>query len=254
MKLNKATRQGRILAELTEGPSLRVAELAALLAVSTETIRRDLDELTAQGHLNRTYGGAVRPLSSEPNVTERHNLFVPERERIARAASRLIKPGQVLMIGSGSTTVHTARRIAADHRDLTIFTHSFGVATVLAHNPTLNILMAPGTYVASEGATVGVHALSFFSGFSADWAILGASGLTPEGASDALIEAAAIYTAMIGRAAKTMVVADHSKFQRTFPARFGTWKDVGHLVTDVAPEGTLAVGLSRGGTEVVLAG
>ena len=44
---------------------------------------RDLDELTTQGLLNRTYGGAVRPLSSEPSVTERHRLFVEERQRIA---------------------------------------------------------------------------------------------------------------------------------------------------------------------------
>ncbi|MBC8130065.1 MAG: DeoR/GlpR transcriptional regulator [Rhizobiaceae bacterium] len=253
MRLNKGARQSRILDELAEGPSLRVAELAALLSVSTETIRRDLDELTALGRLNRTYGGAVRPLGSEPNVTERHHLFVPERERIARAASRLVKSGQVLMIGSGSTTVHTARRIAADHRDLIVFTHSFGVATVMAGNPTIRIQMAPGTYVGSEGATVGVHTRSFLDGFSADLAFLGASGLTTEGANDALIEAAAIYCAMIARSAATVVVADHSKFERTFPARFGTWHDIKHLVTDRPVSGALHAAIHRAGTEILIA-
>lgn len=253
MRLKKSARQSRILAELEEGPSLRVADLAALLSVSTETIRRDLDELTAIGRLSRTYGGAVRRLSSEPNVTERHHLFVPERERIARAASRLVKSGQVLMIGSGATTVHTARRIAADHRDLVVFTHSFGVATVMAGNPTITIQMAPGTYLGAEGATVGVHTQSFLADFSADVAILGASGLTTEGANDALIEAAAIYAAMIARAAATIVVADHSKFERIFPARFGAWKDIGHLVTDRPADGTLKAALLRAGTEVVVA-
>lgn len=60
--------------------------LARRLDVSTETIRRDLDELTEQGVLNRTYGGAVRSLSTEPSITERHTLFVAERERIAKAS------------------------------------------------------------------------------------------------------------------------------------------------------------------------
>ena len=91
MKKPKSVRQERILNELNQSPSLRVAELARRLAVSTETIRRDLDELTGQGLLNRTYGGAVRSLSTEPSVTERHTLFVSERERIARTAVPLLK-------------------------------------------------------------------------------------------------------------------------------------------------------------------
>jgi DeoR/GlpR family transcriptional regulator of sugar metabolism len=61
MRRPKATRQSQILQELERAPSLRVAELARRLDVSTETIRRDLDEMTARGELNRTYGGATRP-------------------------------------------------------------------------------------------------------------------------------------------------------------------------------------------------
>ena len=59
MKRAKSSRQSQILAELDSSPSLRVAELARRLDVSTETIRRDLDELTDQGLLNRTYGGGM---------------------------------------------------------------------------------------------------------------------------------------------------------------------------------------------------
>jgi len=106
----KSDRQARILAELNRAPSLRVADLAEHFEVSTETIRRDLDELTEQGLLNRTYGGAVRPLSSEPSLSERHSYFIAERERIACAAVHLIKTGRVFIMGSGATTVHVARR------------------------------------------------------------------------------------------------------------------------------------------------
>ncbi|MEO1471819.1 MAG: DeoR family transcriptional regulator, partial [Pseudomonadota bacterium] len=58
MSRNKTARQRRILVELEGRPSLRVVELAERLAVSAETIRRDLDDLTGQGLLERTYGGA----------------------------------------------------------------------------------------------------------------------------------------------------------------------------------------------------
>ncbi|GLK66946.1 DeoR/GlpR family DNA-binding transcription regulator [Hansschlegelia plantiphila] len=245
MKLTKSSRHSQILTQITQTPSLRVAELAARMGVSTETIRRDLDELTGQGLVNRTYGGAVRTPSTEPSVGERHALFVAERERIARAASALIRPGSLLMMGAGATTTHVARRIGVEHKGLTVITHSFGVATVLALNPTITVLMAPGAYLPSEGATVGAHTTRFLNQFSADLAILGASGLTEEGATDALVEPAAVYGVIASRAAATMVVADQSKFDRVFAARYASWREIGVLVTDAAPTGGLAEALGR---------
>jgi DeoR/GlpR family transcriptional regulator of sugar metabolism len=247
LKQPKQSRQSQILAELNRSPSLRIADLAARLDVSTETIRRDLDELTEQGLLNRTYGGAVRPLSTEPSITERHHLLVAERERIGRAALPIIKDGRILMIGSGSTTTHVARRIAVEMRNITVITHSFGVATVLAMNPTIKVLMLPGEYHATEGANVGVHAVSFLAGFHADFAILGASGLTADGPNEALIECGAVYSAMTMRAAQTLVVADHSKFDRIFPSRYAGWQQVHHLVTDETPSEALRKGLDGNG-------
>ncbi|MFW8363109.1 DeoR family transcriptional regulator, partial [Klebsiella pneumoniae] len=83
MSKRKEDRQQQILRELAETPTLRIGDMARTHGVSTETIRRDLDELTRRGVLNRTYGGAVRAMNSEPTVTERHQLFTEERERIA---------------------------------------------------------------------------------------------------------------------------------------------------------------------------
>lgn len=235
----KSDRQARILAELNRAPSLRVADLAEHLEVSTETIRRDLDELTEQGLLNRTYGGAVRPLSSEPSLSERHSYFIAERERIACAAVQLIKTGRVFIMGSGATTVHVARRMSAELTNITVITHSLGAATVVSVNPTIKVIMLPGDYHASEGATVGAQTVSFLNNFYADFTILGASGLTIEGPTDALIDCGTVYGAMSNRAAKTLVVADHSKFDRIFPSRYVAWRDVDHLVTDAEPEGSL---------------
>ncbi len=239
MSKAKTARQAKILAELNNAPSLRIVDLAKLHDVSTETIRRDLDELTQGGHLNRTYGGAVRAVASEPNVTERHRLYVAERERIARATVKLIEGARILMIGSGSTTVHVARRIATEMKDITVLTHSFGVATVLSINPTIRVIVMPGDYHATEGAMMGAQTITFLNHFSADYAVLGASGLSEDGPSDALIDCSAVYSAMMQRVAKTVVVADHSKFNGVFAARYASWQQIDHLVTDQAPTGKL---------------
>jgi len=245
MSRAKTARQAKIMAELNNAPSLRIVDLARLHNVSTETIRRDLDELTQGGHLNRTYGGAVRAIATEPSLTERHRLYINERERIARATVQLIEDAQILMLGSGSTTVHVARRIATEMKDITVLTHSFGVATVLSINPTIRVIVLPGEYHATEGAMVGAHTIAFLNGFSADYAILGASGLSDDGASDALIDCSAVYSTMMQRSSKTLIVADHSKFNSTFPGRYASWHQVDCLITDQQPTGKLLQRLNQ---------
>lgn len=241
----KSIRQTRILAELGNTPSLRIADLALKLEVSTETIRRDLDAMTRLGLLNRTYGGAIRPSNSEPPVHERDALFVAERERIADAVLPLVHSAKVVIISSGSTAVHVARRLATQMKDLTVIAHSFGVAKVFASNPMIKVLMLPGEYNADEDSMVGAHTVAFLNNFYADFAILGASGMAGDGPSDALLETGAVLTAMVARAAKTLVVADHSKFSLLFPARYASWRQVSDLVTDRRPEGVLLDTLSQ---------
>jgi DNA-binding IclR family transcriptional regulator len=62
-RLRRDDRFERIMAVLRVGSSLRVADLAARFGVSTETVRRDLDELSRQGLVDRTFGGAAPAIS-----------------------------------------------------------------------------------------------------------------------------------------------------------------------------------------------
>ncbi|MEM6356909.1 MAG: DeoR/GlpR family DNA-binding transcription regulator [Pseudomonadota bacterium] len=252
MSRNKDARQQKILRELELRPSLRVSELAERLLVSAETIRRDLDELTDDGLIDRTYGGAVRRLAAEPAVGERHRLLVPEREAIARVACAQLAGARFAMLGSGATTVHVARRIAVEMRELTVITHSFGVATVLSLNPTIQVIMTPGRYHAGEGALHGAETLNFLDGLRADWAVLGASGLNEQGPSDALLDAGTVYAAMLRRSTRGMIVADASKFDRMFPSAWAGWDAVEMLVTDAEPRGRLATAITDAGVTVLL--
>lgn len=249
----KSLRQRNILAEIGKNPALRVTELAKKLDVSAETIRRDLDEMTEQGLVSRVYGGAVRVGAAEPSLNERHTLLVPEREAIARAAVERLGASSRLLIGCGATTVHVARRIAVARAEATVLTNAFGVATVLALNPRIAVLMVPGYYHAGEGAMIGAPAANFLARHRADWAILGASGLSSEGPSDALDGPAAVFEAMAHRADRTMIVADSSKFDSRFAARWAAWSEIDVLVSERAPQGGLAAALAQNGVDVIVA-
>jgi DeoR/GlpR family transcriptional regulator of sugar metabolism len=63
---------------------------------------------------------------------ERQSLMVAEREAIAAAAVKLVVPNDILMIGGGATTLHFARRLAAERNHLTVITHAFSIAMALA--------------------------------------------------------------------------------------------------------------------------
>ena len=253
MKLTKSDRQARIVIELRSAPTLRVNELAALLDVSTETVRRDLTELDDRGLINRTYGGAMRPMSFEPALAEREKLMVAERERIAAAAVKLVEPNDILMIGGGAPTTIFARRLAAERDHLTVITHAFSIAVALASNPFHKVLMLPGQYDSREGLIHGPDTIEALQRYRASKAFLGASGLTVEGPSDAGVGPGLIYGAMMKRSTETVVLADHTKFGRPSLSVYGPWSSQLLLVSDQEPDGDLRNAITRAGARSLLA-
>ena len=247
----KAERQERIVAELRAAPAMRVGELARRLQVSRETVRRDLAELDGKGLISRTYGGAVSPVTYEPALAERQTLMVAERERIAGQAVTFVARNDILMIGGGATTLQFARRLAAQTLPLTVITHAFSIAMTLAANPLLKVLVLPGLYDAREGLIHGADTIDALNRFRANRAFLGASGLTEEGPNDAAIAPAAVFGAMMRRAAQTFVLADRSKFERPSLMVYGPWSVMTTLITDAPPRGALAAALERAGARVV---
>ena len=78
-------RHQRILALLEETDIVKVSELIHQLQASESTIRRDLQELEAQGVLVRIHGGAkkIQHLGFEPNMKEKTQKFQVENQKIA---------------------------------------------------------------------------------------------------------------------------------------------------------------------------
>jgi DeoR/GlpR family transcriptional regulator of sugar metabolism len=254
-KLKKAERQARILGELRASPAIRISALAGELGVSTETVRRDLDELNRQGMLSRTYGGAAaRPLGAEPTLSERYKEHVEERERVGALAARFVKPGQVLMIDAGSTTMHFARRLSAELADLTVITNSCGVAAVLAANPTIRVVLCPGRYDPREGSVFGSDSESFLQRFNANLAVISCSGLTPSGPNDVGPDAAAIKRAMLSRAESNILMLDHWKFDELALENVCRLDAIGMIVADRAPTGDLSHAIRKAGVKVEIAG
>lgn len=250
----KQDRQEAILAELRASPAIRISELAERFGVSTETIRRDLDEMGGQGLLSRTYGGAAGPpLTFEPSLDDRYRMMIDQRSRIAKSAGRLIQNGDNLMIDSGATTIYVARRLAAEFRDLTVVTTSFGVASSLVVNPTIRVIVCPGEFDSRDGGVTGPDTLDYLRRFNPARAIIGASRLDANGPSDVNSTAVWIKRVMIEQAKEVILVADQSKFDQAAFEHVCPLDSLDYLVTDGAPRPGLSDALAKAGVSVRIA-
>ena len=250
-RLTKDERHQKILAELSADSARRLTDLAQDLGVSRETIRRDLDELGSNGIISRTYGGAiVRPRGFESNLEARDATFVDERKAIAKAASGLIKPSEVLMLSTGSTTLYLARQLASERRPLTVITNGLDAAIILAVNPNIRVIVAPGDYDCREARMWGAETTDFLRKFQSDTAVIGASGLFTGGACEADSPTAWVDRVMLERARRRIVLMIHTKFDQPKLELICPLETIDVLISDRAPEGELLEAIQSAGIEL----
>lgn len=250
----KDQRHQRILAALATDPTVRISALAAEFGVSGETVRRDIEELSRRGEVRRTYGGAsITHAGVQPELSSRERMAVAERARIGAAAAAMVEPGEVLMVDAGSTTAHFARALAARAIPVTVLTNSHAVAAELGGRPGVRVVACPGDFDAAERAAYGAETDAFLRRFNADTAVIGATGLSLEGPTDAESRASWVKRAMIDRATRRVLLADSGKFGRTSIERICGWDGLTDLVTDAAPPADLDAALRRAGVRLAVA-
>ena len=100
-------RHRKILEIAKRDGAVRTQPLAALLDVTEETVRRDLDSLSRQGLLHRTHGGAteVSMVIRELSRSEREAKQEKEKEVIAKLAVRHIGENETLLLDASSTAL-----------------------------------------------------------------------------------------------------------------------------------------------------
>ncbi len=119
----RSRRQHEIITRLRSGRTLSVTALANDLAVSDETVRRELRTLEDQGVIIREHGGArmMTPVHEGP-LHQRMEENADAKLRIARAAAERVDDGAIVFIDSGTTSCFIARQLV-DRRALTVITN-----------------------------------------------------------------------------------------------------------------------------------
>lgn len=213
-----------------------VADLAQRLDVSEVTIRKDLVLMEGQGLLLRTYGGAILAEDSPAVIgfTEKSRQALHEKEQIARKAFELVRPGQSILLDSGTTCLALAHLLRG--MDVQVITNSLSAARALAAGgDDSSLVILGGSYRPVTGAIIGDSAVQQVRQYNIDVAFLGTSGATPEGGFSCqnMLEAQ-IKRAMWRQAARRVILMDSSKFGTNRFAAFAGYDDVHTVITDTA--------------------
>ncbi|MFE2407071.1 DeoR/GlpR family DNA-binding transcription regulator [Kitasatospora sp. NPDC059408] len=207
-----AERRQLIMEMVRANGAVSLRELARVVQTSEVTVRRDVRALEADGHLDRRHGGAVLPggFSREPGYPQKTLLSPVEKSAIADLAATLVKDGDTIMVGAGTTTQELARRLARVP-GLTVVTNSLLVAQALVHANRVEVVMTGGTLCGGT-TLVGNDAEQVLHEMRATKAFLSGGGLTAErGLSTANMLCASVDRAMVESATEVIVLADHTK-------------------------------------------
>jgi len=257
-ELSAAERRSLIAQMVLEKGKVHVASLVEQFRVTETSIRRDLTLLEASHRLKRIHGGAIPiPGSSRTDsFAEKKELHIKAKERIGRVAAEMIKPKDILLLDSGTTTLQVIRHIPTALRSsnmVTLVTNSQPIAQEVLTWPSPNLIILGGLYLADYQATVGPQTLAQLQELTADKVFLGMDGLTlGSGVTTANILMAEVDKMMVEHSRQVILVTDSSKIGRVGFVPVKPINAFHTLITDTnAPPDTIQ-GIREMGVEVIL--
>jgi DeoR/GlpR family transcriptional regulator of sugar metabolism len=235
-----AERKEHLLGLLASEGKVVAKEAASLLAVSEDTIRRDLRELAAAGLCRRVYGGALPVPAAQADYPARASLNPDGKARVADAAARLVQAGMTVVLDGGTTALQVARALPADLA-ATIVTHSPTVAVELLEKPSVEIVLIGGRIFRHSIVASGAATVEAAMRVNADLFLLGVTGVSPEfGLTTGDSDEAVVKRTFAERSAETYVLASSEKIGAASPFLVLPLDAVTGVVTDAADGPVLA--------------
>lgn len=188
-----------------------------------------------------------------PQATDRRRVHRAAKQAIARAALALVARDHTLLVDNGSTAEAFALALEGAEAK-TILTNGLQVARNALLGGQHRVMLTGGEISPQTGSLSGRMVENSLRDMHFDTFIMGADSIhLPHGISTYSEAEARITSAMLQRAARVIVLADHSKFRRPGLHRICGVQQMHSLVTDRPLPGEIHTQLSEMGVEVIVA-
>ncbi len=253
--ISNVERQKILLDLIEQNRRMSVTQISEALSISEATVRRDLKMLAREGKIQRVRGGAIKTEKSLPElpILQRENDQAEEKDQIGRMAAELVKSGETVFLGSGTTVLATARYLR-NRQNLTVITNSFPIISQFIGCEGINLILLGGMFRESELSFIGHITEMALSEVCADKVILGARALSlKHGLTSDYLPETLTDRAIIRLSSQLILVADHTKFGSVSTAFLAPIEDIDVIVTDRKTDPEFLRTLRKSGIEIIIA-
>lgn len=225
-------RRDRLLELVRQRRFASLPELVDELRVSESTIRRDLEQLEAQGSTKRIHGGVLYAGTSPklPHFDQQQPGQWENKRAIAQRAVELIDDGDTILLDGGSTTYEVARLLVG--RPLHVVTTSLPVANLFAADPKNDLVLIGGNICPRSGVAQGPLADRMIAQLRVRKTMFSVAAICDEGFFNNNLLLVETERAMMKAADEVIVVADSTKFGHQSLTHLCKLGDVQYLVVD----------------------
>ncbi|WP_295122549.1 DeoR/GlpR family DNA-binding transcription regulator [uncultured Chitinophaga sp.] len=231
----KKERQSFILHQVNLHNKVLSVDLSQQMAVSEDTIRRDLNEMAKQGKLIKAHGGALSK-SFHLSIASDHVYALNSKKRIATKACRLIKDGMFVLTSGGTTIIELAKSLPPE-LTATFITVSLPAAYEYIHHPNIEVIFIGDKISKNSQISIGGSVVSRIKGIRADLCFLGTNAIDiKNGITDNDWEVVEVKKAMIESSDRIASLSITEKLNTAQRIKVCDLNCIHTLVTELDPE------------------
>jgi DeoR/GlpR family transcriptional regulator of sugar metabolism len=237
-------RRQAMTALLRDRAYLPVTELCRRFKISEATARRDLEALSRQKSIVRTFGGAMADYDRRfAPFADRLKLAAGAKARIAARAVQLVEPDMTVFLDAGTTLFTVADALRKRDINVHVVTNNLAVAEKLAHADGIDVDLLGGRLLPNQSVLLGDHACKAAGLYKFDLAILGAEAFDVAGVWNSAANVVELQRAVVDRSNRHALCMDKRKLGATAPALLAKWADIDQIVTELPYTDARAAGV-----------
>jgi DeoR family fructose operon transcriptional repressor len=232
--LRAEERRAALLATLAGSGAVQLEEAAAALGVSSMTVRRDLEDLEADGLLRRVRGGAVAIAEPRP-FGERRAVRAQAKRVIARKAADLVPASGAIALDA-SSTVGVIGATLGVRSGLTVVTNSHDTFLSLRGDAGVTPVLVGGEAEPATNSFVGPLALRAASSMLYLRFFTSASAVdAAHGSSEVSLLESQVKHSFAQAARSTVLCVDSTKLGGQSVALGFAFEDIDVMITELDP-------------------
>ena len=236
----KDDRHKYILHEVQLHNRVLLSDMSDSLAVSKDTVRRDIQELHDLNKLKKVHGGAISIGYNSIRNQISGTVYAADRKtKIINKALNLIEPDSVNLISGGTTNLELIRNFPPDLR-ATFFTPSLSAAIELSVYPELEVIIIGGQLSNQSQVTIGGSALNVLADIKVDFCFMGTGWLDPiNGLTENDWEVVQLKKAMINASKKVISLTISEKLNTQQRFKVCEIQNIDTLITELDKDADL---------------